>query len=85
MELSEQEKRLINALRSINAANPAGAENFTTEAFLSHFTRMAEGIIPSAEEAYRRFLKESAGDRVVDLAYYRAPRSEDGKRIKKRG
>lgn len=85
MELTDQEQRLIEALRQLDKVNPSGADGYSSAGYLPHLIRIAEGLLPSAKEAHERFLKESARDHIVDLVYYRAPRYEDGKHIKKRG
>lgn len=85
MELTDQEQRLIEALRQLDKVNPSGADGYSSAGFLPHLIRIADGLVPKAKAAHERFLKESAQDHIVDLEYYRAPRYEDGKRIKKRG
>ena len=85
VELTEQEAQLIQAIRTIDKVNPIGADGYSAAEIVSTFLRITAGMVTRAEEAYKQFLKESAKDRIVDLEYYRAPRYEDGKHIKKRG
>lgn len=85
MELTDQEARLIRLIREVDKVNPAGADSYTSAEYMSILLRMMEGIVPHAAAAYEKFRKESAKDKVVDLAYYRAPLYEDGKHTKKRG
>ena len=74
MELTQAEKRMINALRQIDKNNPLGIDGYTGEHYIDILLPVLDGIADIAREHYQQFLKQSRGKTLIDLREAQRPK-----------
>ena len=67
MELTQEEKHLIEILREIDKKNPLGVDAYTENHYIETFVRVLEGVAEEAGRRYRAFIEEKHPGKLIDL------------------